>query len=215
VNDSIELQLNCSKPLQLDVKAITSSGAPLPVCSEDKTIDGKTGTGWLSPLQRTMQDEHITLDLGDITVINRIDTCSNSFLLLDLFPRDFKFQGSTDNENWIDLFTVTDYSPPFSRTESWSFDTTQLRYIRMLITKTRSFLFFFHTAYVAEIKVYGCAEPGTGTPELLSTSTLSQTGPRLRQQAPDTQENKKKQLQPSGATPGRPGRPVFILNGKP
>ncbi len=175
----------------------------------------KTTTGWLSPLRRTLQDEHITLDLGELKVINRIDIYSTPFLLLNLFPRDFTVRGSIDNENWTDLFTVTDYSPPLSRSDSWSFDNTEVRYIQVVATRTRQFLFFFYAAYIAEIKVFGCAEPEVKAPEVLTTSALSQTGTQLKLQTPDTQEKEKRQIEQRTTTPGRPGKPVFILNGKP
>ena len=38
----------------------------------------------------------------------------------DLFPQAFEVQASTDNENWVNLFTVENYSPPSSRSESWT-----------------------------------------------------------------------------------------------
>jgi hypothetical protein len=213
--DTIELQLTCPKPLKLDASAIGSSGAPLPVCSEDKTIDGRTGTGWLSPLRRTPQDEHITLDLGKITVVNRIEICSNAFLLLNLFPRDFTVQGSSDNEQWVDLVTETDYVSPLSRTNSWSLNNTEIRYLRLVATKARRFLFFFYATYIAEIKAYGCAEPAVEVPEKLSRETLSQTETGVKKRTPEPQKQEKKHLQSPSANPGRPGRPVFILNGKP
>ena len=85
----------------------------------------------------------------------------------------------------------------------------------MLITGTRPFLFFFHTAYIAEIKVYGCQESDVQALEALSTEISGQTGTQAKQQTPDTQEKVKRILQPRAANPGRPGRPVFILDGKP
>ena len=213
ISDTIELQLNCPKPLQLDALALTSTGTSMAVCSEDKVVDGKTGTGWFSPLRRTPQEEYIVLDLGEDRIINRIDIFSNAFLLLNLFPRDFKVQGSSDNQQWVDLFTVTDYLPPLSRTDSWSFKNTDIRYIKLTVTKARRFFFFFYATYISEIKVYGCTK--IETPEKLSANTLTQAETASKQQKPDSKVKAKKQLQPSSVNPGRPGKPIFILNGKP
>jgi hypothetical protein len=214
VSDSIELYLTCPKPLWRSATAIASSGSPLNVYSEDKTVDGKIITGWLSPLRRAPQDEHITLDLGEVRIINRIDLCSNTFFLLNLFPSDFKLQGSLDNEHWIDLFSEKDYSPPLSRSDSWSFDNTEIRYVQLVASKTKQFLFFFNTTYIAEIKIYGCAEPVIETAEGLLKRNLDQTEQYLKQHNIDTQEKEERLLQPRGVTPGRPGRPKFILNDK-
>ena len=85
----------------------------------------------------------------------------------------------------------------------------------MVITKTRSFLFFFHISYIAEIKVHGCAEPAVDLPRVLSTETLSQTGTDVGEQGLEKKKQEKRSLRPSSAIPGRPGRPIFILNDNP
>ena len=215
VSDSIEFQLSCPKPLHMDATALECSGCFSPAVSEEKTVDGKTHTGWLSPLRRSPQDEYITIDLGETRVVNRIDIASNPFLFFNLFPRAFKLQGSTDNYTWVDLFAVTDYSPPLSHTGSWVFDETEARYIKVVATEGKRFMFFFHASYIAEIKVHGCAEPDIEAPELLSTSAPDRTGTYEEQQTLDAQGAGKQQLQPGTGLPGRPGKPVFILEGKP
>jgi hypothetical protein len=141
--------------------------------------------------------------------------CSNPLLFLNLFPRDFKIQGSTDNHNWVDLFAVTDYSPPPSRTDSWIFNETEARYIKVVTTEGKRFMFFFHASYIAEIKVHGCAEPEIEAPELFSTRGPDQTRTYEEQQTLDGQAPEIKQLQPSTGLPGRPGKPVFMLKSKP
>ena len=97
-------------------------------------------------------------DLGETKIVSRIDICSNPFQSLDLFPQDFQIQVSTDNETWTEVLTVEHYSPPASCTDSWEFDETKARYVKMVTTKPKPFLFFFHLTYIAEIKVHGCSE---------------------------------------------------------
>ena len=207
VNNSIELKLSCAAPIQLETTATGCSGSYLPLWSEVRAVDGKTATGWLSPLRRSLQDEYITLDLGEIKLINRIDIYSNRFMALDLFPRDFKVLVSTDNQIWTDIFAEQDYMPPVSHTGSWTFDDTEARYVRLVATRTQKFMFFFYLTYIAEIKVFGCAEPETPGTEL----TSAQAGPRLLKQATDIQAADNKKPGADGKAPGRPGKPLFIL----
>ena len=215
-SDSIEFQLSCPKPLQMDAAALECSGCFSPAVSEEKTVDGKAHTGWLSPLRVSPQDEYITIDLGGTRVVNRIDISSNPFLFFNLFPRAFKLQGSTDNYSWVDLFSVTDYSSRPPRTDSWVFDETEARYIKVVTTEGKRFMFFFRASYIAEIKVYGCPEPEIQAPELLSTKAPDQTtGTHEEQQKLDAQAAVKQQLQSGTGLPGRPGKPVFILEGTP
>ena len=77
-------------------------------------------------------------------------------------------------------------------------------------------MFFFRASYIAEIKVYGCAEPEIEAPELLSTKAPDQTtGAHEEQQTLDAQAAGKQQLQSGTGLPGRPGKPFFILEGNP
>ncbi len=118
VSDSIELKFFCPKPQKLDATALESSGSAVPSCSADKTLDGKTNTGWLSPLRRAVQDEHIIIDLGEKKLINQIDICSNPFLWLNLFPHNFNLQVSTDTETWEELFPLSKITPLLLHTQT-------------------------------------------------------------------------------------------------
>jgi len=216
VSDSIMLKLVCLKPMQLDSSAIESSGAFLPLWSKEKAVDGNPDTGWLSPLRFfSMQDEYITIDLAETKMVNCIDICSNPFLFLDLFPLDFQMQVSTDNENWTELFSRENYSPTSSYTESWFFDETKARYIKMVITKAKPFLFFFYLTYIAEIKVHGCSETETLRSQLPSMTPSSPPKTRVVKLTPDMETPDKKKPSLDKVPPGRPGKPVFILNGNP
>jgi hypothetical protein len=175
VSDSIVLSSSCTKPSKLSASSLESSSALLSSSSEHKIVDDNTNTGWLSRPRFFQQNEYITIDLGETKVVNRVDISSNHFMTLDLFPIDFEIQASTDYRNWVTLFAVEYYSPPSSRSESWAFDETETRYIRMVITKAKPFLFFFYATYIAEIKLYGYTETENVSPSLVSSTPTEKT----------------------------------------
>jgi len=162
-----------------------------------------------------MHDEYITLDLGEIKIVNRIDLCSNPFLFFDLFPLDFQVHVSTDNETWTEVHSEADYTSPSSHTDSWVFDETKARYIKIAITKTKSFLFFFYLTYISEITVHGCTESDITSTQSTSISPDDQTKTRVVTLTPTTEPSDKKKPSPINAPPGIPGKPVFILNNHP
>jgi hypothetical protein len=211
VSDSIKLKQSCLKPMQLDTTALDCSGSYLPLWSEEKAVDDKTNTGWLSPLRLFVKEEYITIDLGETRIVNRIDICSNPFLFLDVFPLDFQIQVSTDNEEWTEVFTVENYSPPSSYTDSWVFDETKARYVKMVATKSKPFLFFFYLTYIAEIKVHGCSETEIPSSLSISMTSLDRKEIRVLKLSPDMEAPEKKEPLISDVLPGRPGKPVFIL----
>ncbi len=211
ISDSIELEPACLKPIQLDTTVIESSGDFLPLWSMEKAVDEKTDTGWLSPLRFSMQDEYITIDLGETKIVNRMDICSNLFLFFDMFPLNFQMQVSIDNENWTEIFTVENYSPPSSFTDSWVFDETRARYVKMVTKKSKPFLFFFYLTYIAEIKVHGCPETETSSSQLTSMVPSDRKETRVVKLTPDMETTEEKQPSLNEGLPGRPGKPVFIL----
>jgi len=85
----------------------------------------------------------------------------------------------------------------------------------MVITKAKPFLFFFYLTYIAEIKVYGCSETEVPGSQLISMPPIVQTKPRVVELIPSTETPDKKKPLPSKVPPGRPGKPVFILNNHP
>jgi hypothetical protein len=173
VSDSIVLSSSCPNPRKLNVSALESSSAFPSRLSERKIVDGNTNTGWLSPLRLSQRDESITIDLAEMKTVNRVDISSNLLRQFDLFPHDFEVQASTDNANWVNLFTVENYYPPPSRSESWTFEEIETRYIRMVITRSKRLFMFFYAAYIADIAVYGCTE--TESPELALSTSPDQT----------------------------------------
>ena len=173
VSDSIMLISSCPNPRKLNVSSLDSSSVLPARFSEHKIVDDNVNTGWLSPLRLSQRDESITIDLGEMRTVNRVDISSNPFRQFDLFPHDFEMQASTDNTNWVNLFTVENYYPPSSRSESWTFEEIETRYIRMVITRSKRLFMFFYAAYIADIAVYGCTE--TESPELALSTSPDQT----------------------------------------
>ena len=80
---------------------------------------------------------------------------------IDFFPVNFKIQISRDNIAWEEMSTEEDYTRPLQPTpsDSWDFGSLECRYIRVYITEAKTFLFSFHLAQIAEIRVYGCDIP--------------------------------------------------------
>jgi hypothetical protein len=175
VSDSIMLISSCSNPRKLNTSSLESSGTSLSSRSEHKIVDDNPNTGWLSSPRLFQRDEFITIDLGETKTVNRVDISSDLFLQFDLFPHDFEVQASTDNQNWVTLFTVENYYLPSSRSETWTFEETEACYIRMVITKSKRFFLFFYAAYIADIAVYGCTEAETESIELASSTSADQT----------------------------------------
>jgi hypothetical protein len=170
VSDSIRLEGDCSEPIKFDATAIESSGDFHPLFAKEYAVDGEFYTGWLSPLKFFVEHEYLTIDLGEIQMVNRIELFSYPLLLfLDFFPLDFALQASTDNETWQELFPVDNYTPPPTFTDSWAFDEQEARYVKLLITKPKPFLFFFYLSYIPEIKIYGCPEAAMATTHQPST----------------------------------------------
>jgi hypothetical protein len=212
VSASIVFQLSCPEAVKLEPASTDCSGKYLTMWSDDKAVDGKPITGWLSPLRRSMQEEFITLDLGGVKVINRIDIHSRRFIGRDLFPCDFKVQVSTDNQNWTDVVTEQDYTLPASRSASWSFDGTEAGYIKLVATKPQKFLVFYYLTYISEIEVFGCAEPEVPETEgLAATQSAGESRSLLSKEAFDREVAAKKGPVIGDAVPGRPGKPLFIL----
>ncbi len=212
VTDSIELTLSCSEPIQLEPAAINCSGSYLNLWSDEKAVDGKPFTGWLSPLRRFLQEEYITLDLGEVKIINRIDIRSKRFAGRDLFPSDFTVQVSTDMQSWTDVVVVQDYTLPAARTDSWTFDGAEARYVKLVATGLQKFMFFYYVTYITEIEVYGCAEPETPEPEsLAATQSAGKADLLLSKEAFDREVAARKGTVIEGTAPGRPGKPLFIL----
>ena len=76
----------------------------------------------------------------------------------DFFPTNFQIQVSNDNINWVDMDTIQGYSTPLDAIspDSWQYNGLTCRFLKVSISKCRTFLFFLRVAQIAEIEVYGC-----------------------------------------------------------
>ncbi len=213
--DTIEVAFSCAEPSQLQAASTDCSGKYLIMWSDEKAVDGNDVTGWLSRMRRVMQEEYITLDLGGVKVINRIDIHSKRFIGRDLFPRDFKVQVSADMQSWTDVVAEQDYTLPAARSASWSFDGTEAAYVKLVATRPQKFLVFYYLTYISEIEVYGCAEPEVPEPEsLAATQSAGESRSLLSKEAFDREVAGKKGPVIGNTVPGRPGKPLFILKGE-
>ncbi len=76
----------------------------------------------------------------------------------DFFPTDFQIEISRNNSTWASIGKEWGYTPPFqpSYSDKWAFDGIECRYVRIVITKSKTLFLFLHLAQIAEIEVHGC-----------------------------------------------------------
>jgi hypothetical protein len=77
---------------------------------------------------------------------------------IDYLPTNFQIQISMDNINWEEITTEKSYNIQSDSANSWDFNTPEAQYIRLYVTKAKTF-FIFHLVQIAEIEVYGCDVP--------------------------------------------------------
>jgi len=215
VTDSIMVAntLSCLKPTRLKTTASESSGTFLHAFPKEKAVDGDTDTGWLSPLRFIfMKEEYIMLDLGQTKIVNSIEITSKPFLFFNLCPSDFKIQLSLDTIKWTDAVNVNDYSSSPSHSDTWFFDETKARYIKLVITKAKPFLFIFYLSYLSEIEASGCSEAETENSSAEPTTTFTDTAPKPVKVIPDIHNKDTYTPLLNMLVPERPGKPVFLHN---
>jgi hypothetical protein len=154
-----ESQIICEDPQKLQPVSISASSESPPSRGKEKVADGNQKSLWSTARTRHWQNEFITLDLGKVKSISNVDIYASKKRSKDFFPVDFQIQISSDNLNWEEIYTEKNYNLQSTRSDSWDLDSYEARYIRIYITKAKTFLFFFHLVQIAEIEVYGCDIP--------------------------------------------------------
>jgi hypothetical protein len=141
VDDQItyEEQSACDDPYKIQPVSVTASSE---LFSKSNVIDGDPLTIWSTFPSFFWKNQFITLDLGEIKQING----------------NFQIQISSDNINWKEVASEKGYDIQSARDDSWDFNTPEAQYIRVYVTKAKTF-FIFHLVQIAEIEVYGCDVP--------------------------------------------------------
>ena len=192
--------------------SVTASSEFLPFWVKANILDSDPLTPWSTAPSLFWRNEFITLDLGEVKKISRIEMYSSEFFNLDLFPVNFKIQISDDNTTWQDIRTEENYA---AQSESWDFSGSDAHYIRIYITKGKPFFILFSLAQIAEIEVYGY-----DTPE---QSLTSADGKSAKDTTPEDTVRQKiatpaerfpgEPLEPGApGIPGTPGRPQITFN---
>jgi hypothetical protein len=192
---------------KLKPASITSSSELPPFWARAKAIDEDYVTAWSTFLIFLWENEYITLDLGKVTLLDRIDMHATRFFDRNLFPVDFTIEISEDKSSWEAIHTERGYTINPDYFDSWDLNCYQGRYIRINITKAQAFFFIFYLAQIAEIEVYGydSLEEQSKTPDDISSITVGK--PSVESQE-ETGEEK-------GVVPGKPsvpGKPVINFN---
>ena len=196
----------CDDPYKLQPAYVAASSEFLPFREKDKAVDGNYLTFWSTPPSLYRKNEFITLDLGEIKQMSRIDMYALKFLTMDFFPVNFQIQLSSDNINWEEIRSEKNYTLKSTHFDSWELNSLEARYLRVSITKAKTF-FIFYVAQIAEIEVYGCDIPEQNFAPLDDTASIkdAEPGDTLPEEGGEAAELDQ-------APPSVPGRPVITFN---
>ena len=193
--------LSCEDPQKLQPVSITASSESKPFWQKYKVTDGNLRTSWSPAPKLSWNDEFITLDFGEITQLSRVDMYASKLFNLDFLPLNFQIQISKDNLNWEEIHTENNYKLHSVRSDSWDFNNYQARYVRIYITKAKSFFIFFRLIQIAEIEVYGCDIP---------EQNLA-SGDEDKKSEDNNPDETGDILESAQGLPGVPGKPVITF----
>jgi len=208
VNDKItyEEEKTSDDPYKLQPASITASSELLPFWTKESVMDGDPLTTWSTLPSFFWKNEFITLDLGEIKKISDFDMYASRMFGIDYFPANFKIETSRDNADWKEMTTENSYNIKAAYTDSWDFNASEARYIRVSITKAKFFFIFFYIVQIAEIEVYGWDMPEK-PPLLLEEKYL------IKDETDKDNEEKETEKADilNHEIPGVPGKPVVTF----
>lgn len=143
---------SCDEPYQLQPVSLTASSE---LFSKSNAIDGNPFTVWSTSPSFFWENQFITLDFGEIKQINGFNMYASDMFGIDYLPTNFQIQISNDNLNWQEIASERGYDVQSTHADSWDFNGTEARYVRLYATKAKTF-FIFHLVQIAELEVYGC-----------------------------------------------------------
>ena len=124
---------------------------------------------------------------------------------IDYLPTNFQIQISRDNINWEEITNEKSYDIQDTNADSWDLDNPEARYIKVSITKAKTF-FIFYLVQIAEIEVYGCDTPEQTLLQLEKDSLSNNKKPE--------ENNKEETGNPQdfdNQSPTIPGKPVIAF----
>jgi F5/8 type C domain len=148
--------------------AIAASGQSSAAQAPPKVTDGNLASYWSSPGVGAPREEFITLDLGSVKSIGRVDLVARSQGYL--FPVDLTVQTSVNNAAFNVVGRGTDLPVTQGMRHTFEFARVSARYVRISITETRRSAGGLYYAQIAEIQV---VDPPAGR---LLTLAWTETG---------------------------------------
>jgi F5/8 type C domain len=140
----------CNKERSLNADAITSGDQSTAV-EGSKAVDGVLTTRWISPTPGTQIPWIIVIVSGQPVPICRVDIAwadGNSH------PYKFDVDVSLDQTNWTKVLSNQQSSGTSTDFESYTFQPTNAKYVRITITQSIAGL-PFPIAQISEIRVFG------------------------------------------------------------
>jgi hypothetical protein len=203
-------QITCEDLTKLGASSISVSSELLPFFSKENALDGDPSTLWSTPYRLFQREEFYTIDLGDIKNIGLLSMYASRIFGTDFFPSNFKIQASNDKISWVDMNTVQGYSTPLDQTSAgnWEYNNLSCRYIKVFISKCRSFLFFFRVAQISEIEIFGC-DTTKQQPHRLFNEEGIVVNSQLRQANITKKRAEHKTIDQYNETPTIPGKPII------
>jgi hypothetical protein len=161
------IDLTGSTPL---IKQMSSNELPIPqIASASGVLDNNNAfyafdqnvptTYWKSNISiaASGQPQWLKIDLGEAKIATGYSLAENNYSgsISDGYPTSWKLQGSTDNETWIDLHQMSDYTNWTTNTpQKWILGSPDnYRYYRIYITQTIHYMYGYST--IAEFQLYG------------------------------------------------------------
>ncbi len=177
---------------------------PYPSLQKKMRLTVILSTSWSTIFRFFQKDEFFTMDLGEIKNITSLSMYSSRIFGTDFFPTNFQIQVSNDNVTWLDMETIQGYSTPLDpgSPDNWQYNGLACRFLKVSISKCRTFLFFLRVAQIAEIEVYGC-DRGEQLP-LISEENKSINNNELPKIDAESQI-----IPVDQHVPGIPGKPVI------
>ncbi|MBP7654081.1 discoidin domain-containing protein, partial [Candidatus Dependentiae bacterium] len=130
-------------------KTVTASVAPYSYSKPASVVDGSQYSSWNSGWKNVQnREEWVCIDLDRVRPLRKIRILWDSWD----YPLDYKFQGSTDNQNWTDIASVTNQQR-FSYNQYLEFTANiEARYVRALMTKMQNN--WGGSYYIYEFEIY-------------------------------------------------------------
>jgi hypothetical protein len=201
---------------QLKPASILSSSEFTPFWGKDNVADGAPLTFWSSLPAFFWEDESITLDLGEVKLIESVNMYAVDFFNTCYFPVNFQIELSKNNIDWEELYTLRNYAPKPAKSDSWNLNSYEGRYIKVYITKAKIFFFFFYLTQIAEIEVYGYDLPEGQQSEKPDDTPLVTSG-KPGDENKEENEGEKPGEEAGGVqgAPCIPGKPAITFSNQP